>query len=151
MAVQKELEQLKKPGSTPEEAQKEASARTYLKELYKEIVAEEKAQEEVADKELREEISNVAAMYSDFDDKKVLAVMEEFSIENVETGYKAWKKMSSQVEQAKEDTKKDIISKPKNPSAVKTSDDFGSKFSEDKTKGKSLWELAEMAKREAGF
>ena len=59
--------------------------------------------------------------------------------------------MNRVVEETKEKTKKEIISKPKSPSAVKTSDDSMSKFTEESIKGKSLWELAEEAKREAGI
>jgi len=134
-----------------EEEKKEKSARDYLKGLLKEELAEVKRQEEESDRALEEEISNVNALYPDFNKTEVLKVMDEFKIANVETAYNAWKKMNRVVEETKEKTKKEIISKPKSPSAVKTSDGLSSKFTEDSIKGKSLWELAEEAKREAGL
>lgn len=155
--LEKELAELKKSNAKPlsEEEQKEEVARNYLRTLLREELEareKEKTEEESrADRELNEEVLKVSSTYSDFNEKEVLSVMEEFGIENVETGYKAWKKMNQTVEEAKDKTKKDILSKPKAASGVKTSDDFSSKLSEDKISSTPLHELIEQAKREAGI
>ena len=136
---------------TSEEEKKEQNARQYLKDLYKEVVAEEKSKEQEKDKKLRDEIDLVSTLYPDFDKEKVLKTMEKFGIENVEKAYLASKEMNRVVEETKEKTKKEVLSKPKSPSAVKTQDGAGSKFSEEDIKSKSIWELAEQAKKEAGL
>lgn len=136
---------------TSEEAQKEQSAREYLRGLLKEELAATKSQEDEADKQLQDECDHVSALYPDFKKDEVLKVMDKYSIDNVEKAYLAYKEMSRVVEKTKEDTKKDLLAKPKSPSSIKTQDGPGSKFSEENIKTKSLWELAEQAKREAGF
>ena len=136
---------------TSEEAQKEQSAREYLRGLLKEEIAATKSQEEEADKQLQDECDHVSALYPDFNKDEVLKVMDKYSIDNVEKAYLAWKEMTRVVQETKETTKKDLLAKPKSPSSIKTQDGLGTKFSEENIKSKSLWELAEQAKREAGF
>ena len=136
---------------TSEESQKENAAREYLRTLLREEIAATKSDEEKADKALQEECDHVATIYSDFNKTEVLKVMDELGISDVEKGYTAWKKMNRVAEEAKEKTKKDIISKPKSPSSVKTQDGFNTKFDDKTLAEKSIWELAEMAKREAGY
>lgn len=155
-ARQKLEEQLKSQRQDPaqptsEEAVKEQNAKQYLKDLYKEVISEQKSQEQQEEAQLNAECDHVATLYPDFNKTEVLKVMDEFGVTDVEKAYLGWKKMNRVVEQTKEETKKDILSKPKNPSAIKTQDSFATKFSDENIRGKSLWELAEEAKREAGF
>ena len=153
MALEKQLKESRQNPAQPtsEEAHKEQSAREYLRGLLKEEIAATKSQEEEADKQLQDECDHVSALYPDFNKDEVLKVMDKYSIDNVEKAYLAWKEMSRVVEKTKEDTKKDLLAKPKSPSSIKTQDGLGTKFSEENIKSKSLWELAEQAKREAGF
>lgn len=136
---------------TSEEAQREQSAREYLKGLYQEIIKEQKSEEEAADKALQDECEHIAALYPDFKKEEVLKVMDKYGIDEVERAYLAWKEMGRVVEKTKEDTKKEILAKPKSPSSVKTQDGVGSKFSDEDISKLSIHELAERAKREAGF
>lgn len=136
---------------TTEEEQREQAAKDYLTKLVDERLGSIKSAEELEDRKLRDEIDHVKALYPDFKETKVLEVMKKYSIGDVEKAYTAWKEMSRVVEETREQTKKDIISKPKSPSSVKTQDTFNSKFDEKTLAGKSLWELAEMAKKESGL
>ena len=136
---------------TTEEEQKEKTAREYLAKLVDERLSSIKSDEEQADKQLQDECDHVQALYPDFKKTEVLKIMDEFKIGDVETAYNAWKKMNRVVEDTKVQTKKDIISKPKSPSAIKTEDSFNTKFSDKTLSEKSIWELAEMAKEEAGI
>ena len=136
---------------TTEEEQKEKTARDYLAKLVDERLSSIKSDEEQADKQLQDECDHVQALYPDFKKTDVLKIMDEFKIGDVETAYNAWKKMNRVVEDTKVQTKKDIISKPKSPSAIKTEDSFNTKFSDKTLSEKSIWELAEMAKEEAGI
>ena len=77
--------------------------------------------------------------------------MKKYGIADAEKAYLASKDMSREVEETKEKTKKEVLSKPKSPSSVKTKDGPSTLFSEDNIKNKSIYELAEEAKREAGF
>ena len=153
LKLEKELKEMRKDPAHPtsEEEKKEQQAKQYLKDLYKEVVAEEKSKEQEKDKKLQEEIDHVSTLYPDFDKEKVLETMKKFGIENVEKAYLASKEMNRVVEETKEKTKKEVLSKPKSPSAVKTQDGSSSKFSEEDIRGKSIWELAEQAKKEAGL
>lgn len=136
---------------TSEEETKEQAARDYLSKLVDERLSSIKSDEEKADKQLQDECDHVQALYPDFNKTKVLEVMDKYGIGDVEKAYTAWKEMGRVVEETKAQTKKDIISKPKSPSSVKTVDGFGSKFDEKTLSEKSIWELAEMAKKEAGY
>lgn len=136
---------------TTEEAKKEQNAREYLRGLYKEIVAEEKAKEVEKDKALRSEIEHVSAIYPDFNEDKVLGVMSKYGITDVEKAYLAERQMKNEVEKVKQETKKNLQARPKSPSSVKTQDGVATKFSEKDITENSLWELAEKAKKEGGF
>src|SRR3990167_1674459 len=136
---------------TTEEEQKEKTARDYLAKLVDERLSSIKSDEEQADKQLQDDCDHVQSLYPDFKKTEVLKIMDEFKIGDVETAYNAWKKMNRVVEDTKVQTKKDIISKPKSPSAIKTEDSFNTKFSDKTLSEKSIWELAEMAKEEAGI
>lgn len=136
---------------TTEEAKKEQAARDYLTKLVDERLGSIKSEQEKADKELQNECDHVSTLYPDFNKTKVLEVMEKYSISDVEKGYNAWKEMSRVVEQTKEQTKKEIISKPKSPSSVKTVDGYNNKVGEKTLKDKSIYELVEDAKQEAGL
>lgn len=136
---------------TSEEEQKEQDARDYLAKLVDERLSSIKSEEEQEERKLNDECDHVAALYPDFNKPEVLKIMDEFGIGNVEIGYNAWKKMSRVVQETKEQTKKDIISKPKSPSSIKTEDAFNSKFDDKTLQEKTIWELAEMAKKEAGY
>ena len=153
LKLEKELKEMRKDPAHPtsEEEKKEQQAKQYLKDLYKEVVAEEKSKEQENSKKLQDEIDLVSTLYPDFNKEKVLETMKKFGIENVEKAYLASKEMNRVVEETKEKTKKEVLSKPKSPSAVKTQDGAGSKFSEEDIRGKSIWELAEQAKKEAGL
>lgn len=149
-------EELKKTRQNPaqptsEEEKREQNAREYLRNLLKEELNATKAEEEAADKKLNDEIEHVAALYPDFKEDEVLNAMEKFGITDVEKAYLASKEMNRVVEKTKEETKKQILAKPKSPSSVKTQDAAGTKFSDEDIKGKSIFELAEMAKKEAGI
>lgn len=136
---------------TTEETRKEQAARDYLTKLVDERLSSIKSEEQEADRQLQEEVSHVSTLYPDFNKTEVLKVMDELGISDVEKGYTAWKKMNRVADEAKEKTKKDIISKPKSPSSVKTQDSFNTKFDDKTLQEKSIWELAEMAKKEAGY
>ena len=136
---------------TTEEEQREQDARDYLSKLVDERLGSIKSQEEQEDKKLQDEVDHVQALYPDFKKMEVLKVMDKYGINDVERAYTAWKEMSRVVAETKEQTKKDIISKPKSPSSVKTVDGFNNKFDEKTLSEKSIWELAEMAKKEAGY
>ena len=149
-------EELKKSRQNPaqptsEEEKREQSAREYLRGLLKEELAATKSQEDEEDKKLSEEIDHVSALYPDFNREKVLKVMEKYGIDNVEKAYLASKEMAREAEVVKEKTKKEILAKPKSPSSVKTQDGAATKFSEKDISEKSIYELAEQAKREAGL
>ena len=153
---QKLEEQLKSKRQNPaqptsEEEKREQSAREYLRGLLREELSAQKSEEEAETTKLNEELDHISAIYPDFKREEVLRVMEKFGIDNVEKAYFASKEMKRETDKAKEDTKKDLLSKPKSPSSVKTQDTLGSKFSEENIRNKSLWELAEEAKKEAGF
>ena len=120
-------EELKKSRQNPaqptsEEEKREQSAREYLRNLLKEELAATKSQEEEEDRKLNEELDHVSALYPDFKREDVLKVMEKFGIDNVEKAYLASKEMNRVVEETKEKTKKEVLSKPKSPSSVKTVD-----------------------------
>lgn len=151
--LEQELKQSRQNPAQPtsEEERKEQSAREYLRNLLKEELAATKSEEDEADKQLNEEMDHVSALYPDFKREDVLKVMEKFGIDNVEKAYLASKEMNRVVEETKEKTKKEVLSKPKSPSAVKTQDGSGTKFSDEDIRSKSIWELAEQAKREAGI
>lgn len=159
-ARQKLEEQLKQSRQNPsqptsEEEQREKTAREYLRNLLREELdatkkAEQEAQNE-ADKALEDECDHVAAIYSDFKKEDVLKVMEKYKITDVEAAYLNWKEMNRVAEEAKEKVKKDITSKPKSPSAEKTQDGFATKFSDEVIGKESIFELAERAKKEAGY
>lgn len=151
--LEQELKQSRQNPAQPtsEEAQREQTAREYLRNLLREELAATKSEEEEADRQLNDELDYASSLYSDFKREEVLKVMDKYSIDNVEKAYLAWKEMSRVVAETKEATKKDILAKPKSPSSVKTQDGLATKFSDEDIKGKSLWELAEQAKREAGF
>ena len=136
---------------TSEEEKREQSAREYLRNLLKEELAATKSEEEEEDRKLNEEMDHVSALYSDFNRETVLKVMEKFGIDNVEKAYLASKEMNRVVQETKEKTKKEVLSKPKSPSSVKTQDGSGTKFSDEDISKKSIYELAEQAKREAGI
>src|SRR3990167_1920275 len=70
---------------TTEEEQKEKSARDYLAKLVDDRLSSIKSEEEQADKQLQEECDYVQSLYPDFNKTKVLEVMNEFGISNVET------------------------------------------------------------------
>ena len=135
---------------TTEEAKREQEARNYLAKLVDERLSSIKSAEEAEDQKLQEECDHVSALYPDFNKTKVLEVMDKYGIGDVEKAYTAWKEMSREVAAAKETTKKEIIAKPKSPSSVKTVDGFNTKFDDKTIAEKSIWELAEMAKKEAG-
>lgn len=151
--LEQELKQSRQNPAQPtsEEEKREQTAREYLRGLLKEEIAATKSQEEEADKQLNDELDNISTLYPDFKREEVLKTMDKYSIDNVEKAYLAWKEMTRVVAETKEATKKDILAKPKSPSSVKTSDGLASKFSEEDIKNKSIWELAELAKKEAGF
>jgi len=149
-------EELKKSRQNPaqptsEEEKREQSAREYLRNLLKEELAATKSQEEEEDRKLNEELDHVSALYPDFKREDVLKVMEKFGIDNVEKAYLASKEMNRVVEETKEKTKKEVLSKPKSPSSVKTVDGPATKFSDKDISELSMQELAERAKQEAGF
>lgn len=151
--LEQELKQSRQNPAQPtsEEEKKEQSAREYLRGLLKEELAATKSEEEEADRQLNEEMDHVSALYPDFKRDDVLKVMEKFGIDSVEKAYLASKEMNRVVEETKEKTKKEVLSKPKSPSSVKTKDGASSIFSEENIRNKSIYELAEEAKREAGF
>lgn len=151
--LEEELKSKRENPSSPttEEESRENAARDYLSKLVDERLSSIKSSEEQADKQLQDECDHVQALYPDFNKTKVLEVMDKYGIGDVEKAYTAWKEMSRVVEETKAQTKKDIISKPKSPSSVKTVDGFSSKFDEKTLSEKSIWELAEMAKKEAGY
>ena len=136
---------------TTEEEKREQSAREYLAKLVDERLTAIKSKEEQADKALQDEMDHVSALYPNFNKDKVLKVMEKYGIDNVEKAHLASLEMTREVEKAKEETKKDILAKPKSPSSIKTQDGFATKFSDENIANKSIWELSEMAKKEAGL
>lgn len=133
-----------------EEEEREKKAKNYLRDLMKEVREEEKTAETEADEQLKEEIRNVTSLYPDFDEKSVLNLMDKYGIESVERGYQVWKEISKVKVEAKDETKKEILSRPKSPSGVKTTDEGVDQTSE-ADKKKSLWEIVEEAKKKAGI
>ena len=151
--LEEELKQSRKNPAQPtsEEEKREQGAREYLRSLLKEELAATKSEEEAEDQKLNDELDHVSALYPDFNREKVLKVMEKYGIDNVEKAYLASKEMAREAAAVKETTKKEILAKPKSPSSVKTQDGANTKFSEKDISEKSIYELAEQAKKEAGL
>ena len=133
---------------TPEE-KKEIDAKTYLKNLYKEVMTEEESQrkqkEEQELKTFNSEVNSALELNLEVKREDFLKFIEEksksYGVKSITGAMALYKDLNKSVLEAKDQGKKEILNRPKTPvnegqSSVKSDDT-----------GKSFYQLAQEAKQ----
>ena len=140
----KELEfklQSKDKASSDADKGKEPELKKTVKDVLAEITSETKEREKLDEEQLQKELKDTHDIYGDFDNDKLLKIVEDYGVSDSDGNVK-WDK-------AMELYKKlggEVKLKPKAPVGNRTGNDgIQETF---KTEGKSMWQILEEAKKE---
>lgn len=145
------LREAKKEGGLSEEQTKELQAKTYLKNLLKETLAEERSRETQEEKEelaqFKDEVNELLSIHTDVKRDDFLTFLEEEGDDysSLAAAMRGYKKGNEKEKAGGEKAKQDLSRKPKLPSSEGSG---GSTYDPDKDKGKSLWQIAQEAAAE---
>lgn len=147
------LKEQKQEGTLTEDQQKELQAKTYLKGLLKETLAEQ--EKEVSTKETQElsefeeELSGVLSVHSDVKKNDFLVFLEKEGDDysSLEAAVRGYKRLNETAQQASDKAKRDALKKPSIPFSEGARSGSNENYPDDSKK--SLWQIAQEAIRES--